>query len=89
MTAHGAATSPSGSTGLVAVGIDIQLDTYIDNPQMEYFNAQAQRLRPGDAVILCCAARAGCTVAQAILRATRCSTSSSGRSSGPRAPTSA
>ena len=22
---------------------------------MEYFNAQAQRLRPGDAVILCCA----------------------------------
>ncbi|MET0460215.1 MAG: metallophosphoesterase [Ilumatobacteraceae bacterium] len=36
-------------------GLDIQLDTYIDAPQMEYFNAEAQRLRPDDGVILCCA----------------------------------
>ena len=32
---------------------------------MEYFNAEAQRLRPGDAVILCSADRAGCTAARA------------------------
>ena len=32
--------------------LDIQLDTYIDNPQLEYFRAAGDRLRPGDQVIL-------------------------------------
>lgn len=36
-------------------GIDIQLDAYIDEAQMRYFEAQAERLRPGDRIILCTA----------------------------------
>lgn len=35
-------------------GIDIQLETYIDGPQIEYFSRRASELQPGDAVILCC-----------------------------------
>ncbi len=33
--------------------VDAQLSSYIDSPQLEYFSAAAQQLRPGDAVILC------------------------------------
>jgi hypothetical protein len=36
-------------------GIDIQLDTYIDQPQLEFFRDVAERLQPGDGVILCSA----------------------------------
>jgi hypothetical protein len=36
-------------------GIDIQLETYIDSAQLEYFIAAAEQLRAGDGVILCCA----------------------------------
>ena len=37
-------------------GIDIQFDTYIDEPQLEYFRTVAgAQLRPGDSVILCSA----------------------------------
>ena len=34
-------------------GIDIQLDTYIDHPQIEYFKAEAAKVQPGDGIILC------------------------------------
>jgi len=34
-------------------GIDIQLDTYIDHPQLEYFKAEAAKIEPGDSIILC------------------------------------
>jgi hypothetical protein len=33
--------------------IDTQFDDYLDAPQLEYFRAAAERLEPGDAVILC------------------------------------
>jgi hypothetical protein len=33
--------------------IDAQLDAYIDDPQLRYFRQAAERLRPGDRVILC------------------------------------
>ena len=33
--------------------VDAQLSSYIDSPQLEYFRAAAEQLRPGDAVILC------------------------------------
>ena len=36
-------------------GIDIQLEGFIDDPQIQYFLEQARRLRPGDRVILCTA----------------------------------
>ena len=36
-------------------GIDIQFDTYIDEPQLQYFEEVAGRLKPGDSVILCSA----------------------------------
>lgn len=37
-------------------GIDIQFDTYIDEPQIEYFrDVVGPRLQPGDSVILCSA----------------------------------
>jgi hypothetical protein len=35
--------------------IDTQLDVYIDKPQLRYFTAAAQELRPDDRVILCAA----------------------------------
>ena len=34
-------------------GIDIQLNTYIDHPQLEYFKAEAAKVQPGDSIILC------------------------------------
>lgn len=34
-------------------GIDIQLETDIDKPQIDYFDYFAQQLQPGDRVILC------------------------------------
>ncbi|MEK6210057.1 MAG: hypothetical protein AABM64_06745 [Pseudomonadota bacterium] len=34
-------------------GIDIQLETDIDKPQIDYFDHFAQQLQPGDRVILC------------------------------------
>jgi hypothetical protein len=34
-------------------GIDIQLDTYIDHPQIEYFKKAAAEVKPGDGIILC------------------------------------
>ena len=34
-------------------GIDIQLNTYIDHPQLEYFKAEAAKIEPGDSIILC------------------------------------
>ena len=38
------------------LGIDIQFDTYIDEPQLRYFRDEvAPRLQPGDSVILCSA----------------------------------
>ncbi|WP_322752801.1 metallophosphoesterase [Frankia sp. Cas3] len=37
------------------LGIDIQFDSYIDDPQRRYFIEIAARMRPGDAVILCSA----------------------------------
>ena len=36
-------------------GIDIQFDSYIDEPQFRYFQKVAERLEPGDSVILCTA----------------------------------
>lgn len=36
-------------------GIDVQLDAYIDEVQARYFRAQAERLEPGDRIILCSA----------------------------------
>ncbi len=33
-------------------GIDIQLDTYIDEPQLAYFDRMGEHLRPGDKVVL-------------------------------------
>ncbi|MEW6153103.1 MAG: metallophosphoesterase [Actinomycetota bacterium] len=36
-------------------GIDIQLDSYIDEPQLRYFEDAVKRMRPGDRVVLCTA----------------------------------
>jgi hypothetical protein len=36
-------------------GIDIQLSTYIDAPQLDYFHTVADKMGPGDRVILCVA----------------------------------
>ena len=36
-------------------GIDIQLDSYIDEPQLRYFERAANEMKPGDRVILCTA----------------------------------
>jgi hypothetical protein len=36
-------------------GIDIQLDSYIDEPQLRYFERAAEDMQPGDRVILCTA----------------------------------
>jgi hypothetical protein len=35
------------------LAIDTQFDDYVDAPQLEYFRAVAQDIRPGDGVILC------------------------------------
>jgi hypothetical protein len=37
------------------LAVDIQLDTYIDLPQLAYFREVAAQLRPGDGIILCTA----------------------------------
>lgn len=37
-------------------GIDIQLDTYIDHPQLDYFRLAGEQIRDGDGLILCWAA---------------------------------
>ncbi|WP_131744798.1 metallophosphoesterase [Frankia sp. Cppng1_Ct_nod] len=37
------------------LGIDIQFDSYIDDPQRRYFLGVAEQMQPGDAVILCSA----------------------------------
>jgi hypothetical protein len=37
------------------LAVDIQLDSYIDQPQLAYFGEVAKELRPGDGVILCTA----------------------------------
>jgi hypothetical protein len=37
------------------LAVDIQLDTYIDGPQLAYFRGVAGEIRPGDGVILCTA----------------------------------
>ncbi len=38
------------------VGLDSQLDTYFDDPQLKYFEETlTANLRPGDSVIVCCA----------------------------------
>lgn len=37
------------------LGVDIQLDSYIDGPQVEYFRTVAKEIRPGDGVVLCTA----------------------------------
>jgi hypothetical protein len=34
------------------LAIDIQLDSYVDEPQLDYFRAVAERLRPDDRIIL-------------------------------------
>ncbi|OBF36266.1 hypothetical protein A5724_13825 [Mycobacterium sp. ACS1612] len=36
-------------------GIDIQSDNYVDAPQIAYFKAAAEKMAPGDALILCTA----------------------------------
>ena len=36
-------------------GIDIQFDSYIDEPQFRYFEKVAEELQPGDSIILCTA----------------------------------
>jgi hypothetical protein len=36
-------------------GIDIQLDSYIDDPQLRFFEEAVKRMAPGDRVILCTA----------------------------------
>src|SRR5262249_16787115 len=38
-------------------GIDIQLDSYIDEPQLRYFESVVTRMKPGARVILCTARR--------------------------------
>ena len=35
------------------LGIDIQFDTYIDKPQMDYFRHVASLIQDGDGIILC------------------------------------
>ncbi len=37
------------------LGIDIQFDTYIDAPQIEYFRGVAERIDDGDGIVLCTA----------------------------------
>src|SRR5215210_2226140 len=37
------------------LGIDIQFDTYIDAPQIDYFRAVAEEIKDGDGIILCTA----------------------------------
>ena len=37
------------------LGIDIQFDTYIDAPQIDYFRAVAEEIEDGDGIILCTA----------------------------------
>jgi hypothetical protein len=37
------------------LGIDIQFNTYIDAPQLEYFRKAVATMQPGDAIILCSA----------------------------------
>ncbi len=37
------------------LGIDIQFDTYIDAPQIEYFRAVAAQIADGDGIVLCTA----------------------------------
>ena len=37
------------------LGIDIQFDTYIDAPQIEYFRAVAEEIGDGDGIVLCTA----------------------------------
>jgi len=37
------------------LGIDIQFDTYIDAPQIDYFRAVAEEIQDGDGIILCTA----------------------------------
>lgn len=37
------------------IGIDIQFDTYIDAPQIEYFRAVAAQIADGDGIVLCTA----------------------------------
>ena len=36
-------------------GVDLQLDTYIDEPQLRYFERVAKDMEPGDRIILCTA----------------------------------
>jgi len=36
-------------------GIDIQLDSYLDEPQLQYFEKAVESMEPGDRVILCTA----------------------------------
>ena len=36
-------------------GIDIQFDSYIDEPQFSYFQKVAEKMQPGDSVLLCTA----------------------------------
>jgi hypothetical protein len=35
------------------LGLDVQPGAYIDDPQLRYFGAVAERMRPGDKVIIC------------------------------------
>lgn len=35
------------------LGLDIQLDSYIDGPQVEYFRRVAQEIAPDDGIVLC------------------------------------
>jgi hypothetical protein len=37
------------------LGIDIQFDTYIDAPQIDYFRAVAKEIKDGDGIVLCTA----------------------------------
>lgn len=37
------------------LGIDIQFDTYIDAPQIDYFRAVAEEIQDGDGIVLCTA----------------------------------
>ncbi len=36
-------------------GIDVQFDSYIDAPQLEYFSDVAGQVAPGEQIVLCCA----------------------------------
>jgi hypothetical protein len=45
-------------------GVDAQLSSYIDAPQLEYFRCAAEQLQPGDGVILCWPTPAWVTTAQ-------------------------